>query len=109
MRFLNRSGKCWFSTLCFFSMIFLMIKMPPAGSAQEFWAEMVSPAPDQEIIDRRPSVKIKFLSPAPEGSIVLLVDNMDVTPLARITAEGLEYRPVFVCFPAAAGVKTGMS
>ena len=95
MRFSSRFGKYYLFSIILISTLLSNLMIPSAGSAQDYWAEMISPLPNQDMIGRRPSITIKFLVPPPEGSIIMLVDNMDVTRLAQITADGLEYRPIF--------------
>ncbi len=60
------------------------------------WLNLLTPAENAEMIGRRPNIKGEFRTKVREGSLLLVLDGIDITQLATVTGNGFSYRPVLV-------------
>src|SRR5262249_17651993 len=73
-----------------------VVTAPAPGSQSEIQTlETRSPAPDSIVNDPKTVVIAGFTSPPAAGTLSLVVDGTDVTPLTRLEGSKLSYTPAF--------------
>jgi hypothetical protein len=60
------------------------------------WVTFKSPEENQTIIGKKIRIEAQFNTPIKTESLVLLLDNVDITQIAEITKEGFTYEPFMV-------------
>jgi len=55
--------------------------------------KVVSPAPNAEVTDKKPEIRVEVLRPAAPGSLVVILDGMDITQMITTTPSGFTYKP----------------
>ncbi len=84
------------------SIAFLLLSVLPlcsVASAQEQPAaqpeafRMVAPLENAEVTGKKPEIKVEFLTTIAPGSLVVLLDGMDITQVVSATDKGFTYSP----------------
>lgn len=55
--------------------------------------KVVSPAANSEVTDKKPEIKVEVLQAAAPGSLVVILDGMDITQMITMTSSGFQYKP----------------
>ncbi len=86
--------------------VLLLIVFPGNALAQEespapepSWIVAASPAPDDEIIGKKPAITVTLTAAPAPGTLLVVLDGTDITPLIRPSDNGFTYHPVFVLAP----------
>lgn len=74
---------------------------PQPTDAQKHWVKVITPAENEEIVDKRPEVKVEFIEAVALSTLVVILDGIDITALLTVTGKGFDYRP-FMVLPAGA-------
>ncbi len=54
---------------------------------------VVTPAENAEVTGKKPEIKVEVLQAAAPGSLVVILDGMDITQMVTMTPSGFEYKP----------------
>ncbi|MCK5681361.1 hypothetical protein KAI46_11185, partial [bacterium] len=54
--------------------------------------EMITPLPESEVIAKKPEIRARFTAPIDGGSLLVFVDDTDITDLVQITDDGFQCR-----------------
>lgn len=85
-----------------FSFIFLLfIFLPPFSSAEQSKSSInvLTPAEGEEVIAKKPEIKVEFDETIKPETIVVLFDGTDVTQLVKFTERGLEFKAISIVPP----------
>ncbi len=69
---------------------------------------LVSPPDGSELIDKKPLIRAVFPAPVDPASVIVILDGVDMTPLANITETGFEFRPVIALLPGRHGLSVSV-
>jgi len=67
-----------------------------ANPVRQEWVRIGSPAENAEVVGKKPDIKGEFLAPIDIGSLVIMVDGVDVTQVSEVSAKGFSYSPSIV-------------
>jgi hypothetical protein len=76
--------------------VFLMLLYSTAHAEEqtaEEWIYAITPAENQEVITKKPDIKVGFSLPVVPGTLTVLLDGTDVTQLVSATERGFELTP----------------
>lgn len=57
---------------------------------------VITPAENAEVVGKRPKIKVEFAEPIAPGSLVVILDKVDVSQILTFTEKGFEYAPLMV-------------
>jgi hypothetical protein len=57
------------------------------------WIDIITPTESAEIISKKPEIHAEFLITIIPGSLIVILDNTDITQVLTMTAEGFTYKP----------------
>lgn len=77
----------------------LAVTVPGPGSAAEAVIARSAPAEGATVVGKRPRIVVDFAVPVDPATLVAVLDGTDVTNVARVGAERLEYVPVLPLAP----------
>ncbi|NLN61138.1 MAG: hypothetical protein GX147_10705 [Deltaproteobacteria bacterium] len=89
-------------------MVLFCMPLPPTYAQEETasaanvetpWILSSSPGPHEEVIGKKPEIRVFFTVVPVAGSITALLDGVDITPLIVPTGNGFIYKPVFQVAP----------
>jgi len=90
-----------------FGLVFSMFLYPAAHAEEQKPSEegiyAIMPAENEEVIAKKPEIKVGFIMPVATETLLVLLDGTDVTQLVTATARGFEFTPFQVL---AAGTHT---
>lgn len=81
-----------FMMSCFFLAFLLYCHSVYAAEDSRAIVQMVSPLPHSEIIAKKPQIRARFTAPVDRGSLLILLDDSDITALAQVTEDGFQCR-----------------
>jgi len=95
---------CWLF-LCVFlfflplAPVYAQEETAPVTDTGNAWILSSSPAPNEEVIGKKPEIRVFFTSPPAPGSMTVLLDGTDITPMITLVENGFTYKPVFIVAP----------
>jgi hypothetical protein len=72
----------------------------PATEAKAL-IQSTSPGPNEEIIGKKPLIRVTFTEAPAPGTLAVVLDGTDITQMITPTENGFTYKPVFVLPPGA--------
>jgi len=77
---------------CFFLVFLLSCHSVYAAGDTGTIVQMVCPLPHSEVIAKKPLIKAHFTASVDRDSLLILLDDSDITALAQVSADGFQCR-----------------
>jgi hypothetical protein len=97
--------KTWWLLLCAVLLciplgpVFAQEEGAPPSATTKALIQSASPGPNEEMIGKKPSIRVVFAEPPAPGTLVVVLDGTDITSMITPTENGFTYKPVFVVPP----------